>query len=150
MTIANSPLAVAISSCFIAATTTALIVPSVKIFCLRLRLIDPPDSRKQHSSPMVRLGGITLLLGFSFALTVIWVLGGFDFIPPDKDQLIWSTLAGALCFFVIGFADDLFALSPWSRLTSQVCLALLLFSIGVVMGFDIRFKIGPSDENTKN
>ena len=72
---------------------------------------------------MVRLGGIAMVLGFALALATVWSMGGFGLLAPAKDQLIWSTLAGSLCFFLIGLADDLFALSPWPRLAGQAAVA---------------------------
>jgi UDP-N-acetylmuramyl pentapeptide phosphotransferase/UDP-N-acetylglucosamine-1-phosphate transferase len=48
--------------------------------------------------------------------------------------LIWTTLAGSLCFFIIGLADDLFALSPWPRLAGQVAVAVVVWSQGVRIG----------------
>ncbi len=134
MILANSPVAVATASGLIAAISTTLIVPRVKQVCLRLGLTDQPDSRKQHSSPMVRLGGITMVIGFCFALAVIWALGGFGLLAPAKDQLIWTTLAGGLCFYLIGLLDDLFNLSPWPRLTLQILVGFLVWSYGLRIG----------------
>ena len=117
-----------------AAVLTTLVVPLVRALGLQLGLTDQPDSRKQHSTPMVRLGGIAMVLGFGLALAVTWGLGGFGLLAPAKDQLIWSTLAGALCFFVIGLADDLFVLSPWPRLAGQVAVAFAMWTQGVRIG----------------
>lgn len=109
MILASSPLAVAVITLMIAAGITTLVVPLVRRLGLQLGLIDQPDPRKQHSTPMVRLGGVGMVLGFCAALAVIWGIGGVGLLAPDRDQLIWTTLAGSLCFFFIGLADDLFA-----------------------------------------
>lgn len=61
---ASSPLAAALLTFVIAALLTALIVPLVRWMGLRYGLFDPPDSRKQHDIPMVRLGGIGMVVGF--------------------------------------------------------------------------------------
>jgi len=132
--LAASPLAVATLSFGTAAVVTTGLAPMVRSFGLRLGLTDKPDPRKQHDRPMVRLGGIAMVLGFLLALTVIWVLGGFGLLAPERDQLIWSTLAGSLCFFCIGFTDDLFELSPWSRLIGQFAVASIIWSQGVRIG----------------
>ena len=134
MNLAASPLAVATLSFGTAAVVTTGLAPMVRSFGLRLGLTDKPDPRKQHDRPMVRLGGIAMVLGFLLALTVIWVLGGFGLLAPERDQLIWSTLAGSLCFFCIGFTDDLFELSPWSRLIGQFAVASIIWSQGVRIG----------------
>merc|ERR1711991_1145077 len=68
------------------------------------------------------------------ALSAVWLFGGFGLLAPARDQLIWSTLAGSLCFFFIGLADDLFALSPWPRLAGQVAVSCVIWSQGVRIG----------------
>jgi UDP-N-acetylmuramyl pentapeptide phosphotransferase/UDP-N-acetylglucosamine-1-phosphate transferase len=136
----RNPVIAAFVTFGVAALLTALVVPLVRRLGLRLGLFDPPDSRKQHSIPMVRLGGVGMVLGFSLALTCIWALGGFGTLSPAKDQLIWTTLAGSLCFFVIGLADDLFALPPLPRLAGQVAVAMVVWSQGVRIGaIDLPF-----------
>jgi UDP-N-acetylmuramyl pentapeptide phosphotransferase/UDP-N-acetylglucosamine-1-phosphate transferase len=136
----SSPLKVAVVTFGIAALLTALIVPLVRGLGLRYGLIDPPDPRKQHDVPMVRLGGVGMVAGFSLALAITWALGGFGNLEPAKDQLIWTTLAGALCYFVIGLADDLFALPPLPRLAGQVAVAMAVWSQGVRIGaIDLPF-----------
>ncbi|MCP9824572.1 MraY family glycosyltransferase, partial [Synechococcus sp. EJ6-Ellesmere] len=89
---------------------------------------------KQHDIPMVRLERIGMVAGFSLALAFTWALGGFGNLAPDRDQLIWTTLAGALCYFVIGLADDLFALPPLPRLAGQIAVAVVVWSEGVRIG----------------
>ncbi len=134
MTSESSPVLLAFATFLMAATFTAFFVPSVKSFCLRLGLIDSPNNRKQHRSPMVRLGGVAIVFGFCIALTITWLIGGFGLLPPQKDQLIWTTLAGGLCFFLIGLADDLFALPPLPRLAGQISVAIAIWSQGLRIG----------------
>jgi UDP-N-acetylmuramyl pentapeptide phosphotransferase/UDP-N-acetylglucosamine-1-phosphate transferase len=83
---------------------------------------------------MVRLGGVGIVTGFSLGLAIVWAAGGFAELPADKDQLIWTTLAGCLCFFIIGLADDLFALPPLPRLAGQVLVAMAVWNQGVRIG----------------
>lgn len=134
MTLAYSPNAAALLTVVVAALLTALIVPVVRRLGLRWGLMDAPDPRKQHTRPMVRLGGVGIVLGFSLALTLTWLLGGFADLEASKDQLIWTTLAGALCFFVIGLADDLFALPPLPRLALQLGVSAAAWVEGVRIG----------------
>jgi UDP-N-acetylmuramyl pentapeptide phosphotransferase/UDP-N-acetylglucosamine-1-phosphate transferase len=134
VTLAYSPNAAALLSFAAAALLTALIVPPVRRLGLRWGLTDTPDARKQHTRPMVRLGGVGIVAGFSLALCLTWLLGGFAELEPSKDQLIWTTLAGCLCFFTIGLADDLFALPPLPRLVLQLGVSLAVWSQGVRIG----------------
>jgi UDP-GlcNAc:undecaprenyl-phosphate GlcNAc-1-phosphate transferase len=134
VTLAYSPNAAALLTFVSAAVLTALVVPLVRRLGLAYGLIDRPDPRKQHTTPMVRLGGIGIVVGFSVALAITWSFGGFAELQASKDQLIWTTLAGALCFFVIGLADDLFALPPLPRLVGQLLVAMAVWSQGVQIG----------------
>ena len=118
----------------LSAGITSVLVPLVRSLGLHFGFTDKPDPRKQHSTPMVRLGGVAMVFGFGLALTAVWLFGGFGLLAPARDQLIWSTLAGSLCFFFIGLADDLFALSPWPRLAGQVAVSCVIWSEGVRIG----------------
>jgi len=145
VTLAYSPNAAALLTFAVAAMLTALVVPVVRRLGLRWGLTDTPDARKQHTRPMVRLGGIGIVLGFSLALTLTWLLGSFAELEPSKDQLIWTTLAGCLCFFAIGLADDLFALPPWPRLVLQFGVAMAAWAEGVRIG-SIELPFGWADQ----
>ena len=134
MNLAASPIAVALMSFGLSAGITSVLVPLVRSLGLHFGFTDKPDPRKQHSTPMVRLGGVAMVLGFGLALAAVWLFGGFGLLAPARDQLIWSTLAGSLCFFFIGLADDLFALSPWPRLAGQVAVSCVIWSEGVRIG----------------
>ena len=113
---------------------TAAIVPMVRQLGLKWGLIDQPDPRKQHLEPMVRLGGIGIVLGFCLALLITWLLGGFGNLPASRDQLIWSTLIGGVAFFAVGLSDDLFQLPPLPRLGLQIAVATVVWSQGVKIG----------------
>ena len=144
MILTTRPNVAALLTFVVAALLTALVVPRVRRLGLRWGLIDAPDPRKQHSAPMVRLGGVGIVLGFSLALTLIWQLGGFAELEPSKDQQIWTTLAGSLCFFLIGLADDLFALPPIPRLLGQLAVSTVVWWEGVRIG-TIELPFGPVD-----
>jgi UDP-GlcNAc:undecaprenyl-phosphate GlcNAc-1-phosphate transferase len=134
VTLAYSPNAAALLTLVVAGAVTALVVPLVRRLGLRWGLVDTPDPRKQHTAPMVRLGGVGIVTGFSLALCITWLAGGFADLAPDKDHLIWTSLAGALCYFVIGLADDLFALPPLPRLLGQLLVAGAVWEQGVRIG----------------
>jgi len=132
--LAQSPNAAALLTALLAALLTAVIVPQVRRAGLHWGVVDAPDARKHHPRPIVRLGGVGIVAGFSLALALTWAGGGFAGLAPDKDQLIWTTLAGSLCFFVIGLADDLFALPPLPRLVGQVAVSMAVWTQGVRIG----------------
>jgi len=108
---------------------TILIAPIVKSYCEKKGIMDQPDSRKIHSYPIPRLGGVALVIAFTLA---VWL--GFAANPG-----LWSEnwigvsgiLFGGIVIFVMGLVDDLRDLSPIVKLGWQVIAALIPIFCGV-------------------
>jgi UDP-GlcNAc:undecaprenyl-phosphate GlcNAc-1-phosphate transferase len=84
---------------------------------------------------MVRLGGVSIFAGTLVALLIVWWTGGFGFLPTDKEWEIWGVTIGGLAFFLIGLLDDLFNLSPLTRLLMQSGVAGIAWWVGVRIDF---------------
>jgi UDP-GlcNAc:undecaprenyl-phosphate GlcNAc-1-phosphate transferase len=122
-------------ACFVSILTVFTVTPVIKRQALRLGLVDPPNSRKVHQRPMVRLGGVGVFFGFSLSLLVLWLLGAFSALPPTKEFEVWGVTLGALAFFLIGLADDLLNLPPLVRLVMQIGVATCAWFAGVQIDF---------------
>lgn len=109
--------------------------PVVRTVGLKSGYVDQPGERKVHQQPMVRLGGISIFIGTLTALLIIWWLGGFKGLPPNREWEVWGVTVGGLAFFLIGLADDLYNLSPFARLAMQVAVASVAWSVGVKIDF---------------
>jgi UDP-GlcNAc:undecaprenyl-phosphate GlcNAc-1-phosphate transferase len=109
--------------------------PVIKQIGLRNGLVDRPSERKVHQRPMVRLGGVSIFLGSLIALLIVWWIGGFGLLTPRKEWEIWGVTIGGVAFFLIGLADDVFNLSPISRLLLQGAVATLAWQVGVRIDF---------------
>ncbi len=105
-----------------------VVVPGIKRFGERLGFTDQPDNRKQHKKPLVRLGGIAILLGFLVALVLIAIFQGPLIDQQLNQALILPILYGSIGCFLIGLADDLFAISPWPRLILQIAIGCFIWS----------------------
>ncbi|MEM7712066.1 MAG: MraY family glycosyltransferase, partial [Cyanobacteria bacterium P01_A01_bin.68] len=119
----------------LAAVVVLWTTPDVKNIGIRSGRLDKPSERKVHQRPMVRLGGVSIFAGTIISLLMVWWLGGFGFLPPDKEWQIWGVTFGGLAFFLIGLADDLFNLSPVVRLTIQTFVAGCAWKAGVSIDF---------------
>lgn len=121
---------------FLVSVTVVLwTIPDVKTIGLKLGIVDRPNSRKIHKSPVVRVGGISIFAGTIAALLIVWLLGGFSSLSPQGEKEIWTVIMGGICFFAIGFADDLFNLTPISRLLMQLLVASVCWFMGVRINF---------------
>ncbi len=123
----------------IAFLVSALVVvwatPTVKQLGLKSGRVDKPGERKVHQRPMVRLGGVAIFLGVVVALLVVWWTGGFAQLPRQKEYEIWGVTIGGLAFFLIGLTDDLYNLSPFTRLFAQIFVSILAWQAGVQIEF---------------
>lgn len=107
----------------VSAVITIYFVPIVRKIGLKLNFIDKPNERKQHKKPLVRIGGLALILGFYFAIT-------FIFFTFDDYSKIFNTnyiplLILSFLIFSLGFIDDIFDLTPLSRLSFQLIIAFI-------------------------
>lgn len=125
---------------FVSAFVVLWSTPLVKKIGLKSGRVDRPGERKVHQRPMVRLGGVSIFLGTLIALLLVWWSGGFidakgHVLNTQDEYEIWGVTLGGLAFFLIGLADDLFSLSPWSRLLLQTFIAGLAWWAGVKIDF---------------
>lgn len=110
-------------------------IPDVKKIGIKSGHFDKPGGRKIHQRPMVRLGGVSIFAGTFISLLIVWWLGGFANLTPDKEWQIWGVILGGLGFFLIGLTDDLLNLSPLVRLLIQVIVAAGAWKAGVSIDF---------------
>lgn len=122
----------------IAFTTTYFVVPLVNKFGKNRGLFDYPNSRNQHRKPIVRIGGLALIIGILLTILII------PFISYDSLKIIFlnnhkfiTLIFCAFLFFIIGFLDDLKRKSPYLRLFLQFIAASICFSGGIF--FDISY-----------
>ncbi|MBE9196285.1 MULTISPECIES: glycosyltransferase family 4 protein [Synechocystis] len=109
--------------------------PLINHWGRRAGYVDQPSARKMHHRPMVRLGGVSIFLGSLVALLVVWNLGAFGAMSTKGEWEVWGVVLGGLAFFGIGLFDDLFDLSPFSRLLAQVAIASVVWNMGVRIDF---------------
>lgn len=119
----------------VAAVVVLWTTPDVKNIGIKSGRVDQPGDRKVHQRPMVRLGGVSIFAGTFLSLLLVWWLGGFGILSPEKEWQIWGVILGGLGFFLIGLADDLLNLSPLIRLLMQVMVATAAWKAGVSIDF---------------
>ncbi len=119
----------------ISVTVVLWTIPDVKNLGLKLGMVDRPNARKIHKDPVVRVGGVSIFIGTITALLIVWRLGGFASVSMGREGEIWAVIMGSIFYFAIGFADDLFNLTPISRLLMQVTVAAVCWLMGVRIDF---------------
>lgn len=119
-------------------TNTSLGV--VKKISNRLGLLDYPNSRKLHSEPIARLGGVSIFLGFYCSVFVLDLLVKNFFIFNLNDYLFQLILLPLSLFFLLGLCDDIFKLSPVTRLIFQLSISSFAWMNGLrIENIDFSF-----------
>ena len=108
----------------IALVVSIAATPAVKLFANRIGAIDvPKDSRRVHKSPIPRLGGLAIFLGFVIS-TIFFV---------DITRQILGILIGSVIIVIIGVIDDIRPLRAYIKLIVQIAAALVAVYFGIVI-----------------
>ena len=111
---------------------TYLTIPFFIRLAKKYKLYDQPDDRKFHEFPTIRIGGISIIAGFYFAIFLTKVIFGNNF---QDFPLILTVCIFSFCFFLIGFIDDIRSLSPLLRLFFQILIACAAWNYGLKISF---------------
>ncbi len=109
-----------------------LLVPLVRKAAIKLGLVDRPNNRKIHKSPIPRVGGVALFLGS--------LIGALPFLKENSATL--GVLLASAFIFVIGLIDDLIDLKPRVKLAAQIIACFVLFMFGVKINIVTDFIAG--------
>jgi len=106
--------------------------PVCRGISLRLGIVDRPDgTRKLHTSPVPRVGGIAIAFSYAMALTLLlfFAPNGMSMLLRHK-ALLLAVLPPACIIFVTGLIDDLAGLKPLAKLAGQAVGAALAVALG--------------------
>lgn len=101
-----------------------VVIPVMVRYAPVLGLMDQPDPRKVHTSPIPRVGGIGIVIG---ALLPILIL-------EPLDPLIRAYLLGSLILFAFGLWDDRREIGHYAKFAGQLlAVCILVFYGGLVV-----------------
>ena len=120
---------------------TTSTIPLVNRIGKKFGINDYPDPRKVHKNPIVRIGGLSIVLGFIISVSCFFIFIDRDFLPNNRFDGIASVLIiASLCFFILGFVDDIFKVSFLARLTFQIIFSIFVWHNGIaIKSFDLSF-----------
>jgi UDP-GlcNAc:undecaprenyl-phosphate GlcNAc-1-phosphate transferase len=108
----------------LAVSVTFVATPFAKILAKKVGAIDiPKDDRRVHTSPIPRLGGLAIYLGF-----IVSVL-----FSVRITERILGLLIGATIIVIMGFFDDIKPLPAKAKLVVQIIAAVVVIYTGTVI-----------------
>ena len=99
-----------------AVALSMVLIPVAMRLAPRLGMVDMPDPRKVHSSPVPRVGGWGIAIGSLAPLLLVFEL----------DPLLQSFIAGGLILFLFGLWDDARQVTHWIKFAGQLTAAGLV------------------------
>jgi UDP-N-acetylmuramyl pentapeptide phosphotransferase/UDP-N-acetylglucosamine-1-phosphate transferase len=108
-------------------TAAWLLVPWVKKLAPGLGMVDEPDERRIHKTPIPRCGGIAVFAATHLALLAAF-LGPWGELAGSIHLKEWGFIfAGSLLLLLVGIFDDRFDMRAWFKLLGQLVVGLLMF-----------------------
>ena len=116
MLIENRLIAYTLLALLVALVVSFLMTPIVKTFAYKVGAIDvPKDARRMHKTPIPRLGGLAIFIGFMVSILL--------FVEITAEMR--SILLGAVIIVVLGVVDDIMALPAKLKFVVQIVAALI-------------------------
>lgn len=123
-----------IATFLIALFTTMFFTPMVIRFASRIGIVDRPNERKIHTTPIPRLGGASIYLGFVLAMAFAILFAAMFNVHLKLMPIFGLWIAGTIVFFV-GVVDDIRGLKSLTKLAWQIIAAAIAVYFGVGINF---------------
>lgn len=117
-----------------AATIACAVTPLVKMLARKVGAMDiPKDERRMHRTPIPRMGGLAIFLGF----IVSFLIFGGKYISTELQGI----LLGAVMIVILGIMDDIMTLKALPKFAVQLIAAFVVVYHGCriehVMGWEL-------------
>ncbi len=132
---------------FMALALSWLITPYIIRLATRLKVMDQPEDRKIHKTPIPRWGGLGMFIAFTLAVLLCWLifpyfrrLASFATSRFSMSSQIIGILVGGAILLIIGTIDDKYGLPAIAKLFGQILVVLVLINYGIkISGFALPF-----------
>lgn len=102
------------------------LVPLVISFSKKEGLVDVPNERKIHTTPISRIGGVAIWTSTMLTFLCLVFLSYYPY-----GSLLSGILLGSSLMFLLGLVDDIYNLDAKFKLFIQISIATLVYLLGV-------------------
>lgn len=93
----------------------------VRWACLKWKILPPLRARDIQTTPVPRLGGVGVTIGFVIAMLLARAIPYLE--PIFETSAPWTIMAAALGMMVLGVVDDIWELDWIAKLSGQILIA---------------------------
>ncbi|PIU50789.1 undecaprenyl-phosphate alpha-N-acetylglucosaminyl 1-phosphate transferase [Candidatus Desantisbacteria bacterium CG07_land_8_20_14_0_80_39_15] len=104
------------------------LTPLMGWIALKFNILDQPGTRKIHTEPKPRTGGIAIYLSF---LIIFALAHRFNLFTRGFENEFTGLLLGSSIVFLTGMIDDIRGLNAWIKLGAQIFAGLILVIYGI-------------------
>jgi UDP-GlcNAc:undecaprenyl-phosphate GlcNAc-1-phosphate transferase len=116
----------------VALLAAGLLTPVIRDAAHGAGLLDEPNRRKVHETPIPRLGGVAIATAFYLGIAAALVVARASGSPLSLETgHLPAILVGAALIAAIGVLDDLQGMRARVKLSGQVVVALVAFGLGL-------------------
>lgn len=108
----------------VAAGVAAGVMRPILTFAQRFNLLDMPEARRVHISPIPRIGGLAIYFGFIVAIAVSFMLPVLRF-GVEIERILLLIVAATVVVAVMLY-DDIFGVPPLPKLLFQILAASIV------------------------
>lgn len=122
----------AMTSAFVAALVTHLLVPLLAKMAPSVGAMDYPGERRDHRHPVPRIGGLAMVVGFLSGAGFVVLAGWYELFLEVRRHEIMSIGIAVFLVFLVGLVDDLIGVSVSQKFIFQFVAAWLVVQAGWV------------------
>ncbi|MDD3303330.1 MAG: MraY family glycosyltransferase [Clostridia bacterium] len=117
-----------------------ILTPVVIKLCRKYNIVDiPKDSRRVHSKPMPRIGGVAIVISMLIGFLIYYLLTK-DIPSIALNEKFLGYIIGGLIIAIMGLIDDLFNLRARYKFLFQLAAGLVVYYFGIrISGVKIPF-----------
>ena len=112
------------------AAITYVTVPVVRWYAVRWKVMADIRDRDVHDTPIPRLGGVAMYVGFLAGMLVASQLGFVSAVFTESRDA-WAVITGGTLIFVVGVIDDIWGLDALTKAAGQIIAAWVMVLQGV-------------------
>lgn len=117
----------------LSAVVTAITIPTIRYFALKLAIVDQRNKRKIHNRIVTRFGGLAIYIGFIFAMINALL---FSSRIGQQDFFVYiAIIIASTLMLILGLFDDVKGANAFIKFSVQILASLIMIQAGFIVKY---------------